>query len=343
MKTYSLKCQILSPLHIGAGEEINPMDYIIKDDRLYRVAFENFVAGMNEKEGAGFESLIDNGDLLEIRRYVAANINAQKESIYAIQVASSVSVLYRSRMDDIQNQLIIFPFIRTEGRAVPLIPGSSIKGSIRTAVISEIAKGSKPPAPKDYREEDEFEAKVMGYKDGKDDPFRGIKIRDVVLNNDATIVREIKNVSKEGNTLRTNGMQIICEVSHSFITGKPIEFETSIAFDDSLFSMNFLSKTLTKDMIVRSCNAFYRDKMEKEYEKFYKGTNCEGISSQLLSTTFNENSFLLRLGRYSGVESVTLDNYRKPKPHGNKAIWGTSRNLAEGKYPMGWMKVSVVE
>jgi hypothetical protein len=49
----------------------------------------------------------------------------------------------------------------------------------------------------------------------------------------------------------------------------------------------------------------------------------------------------MRLGRFSGVESVTLDNYRNPKPPGGKTIWGTSRNLTEGLYPMGWVKVEV--
>lgn len=343
MKTYKLKCQILSPLHIGAGEEINPLDYIIKDDRCYRVSFENFVAGMSEKERAIFESLIDKGDLVEMRKYITANIDAQKDSVYSTQVGGSVSGLYRSKMADIQNQLIISPFLRTERGARVLIPGSSIKGAIRTAVISEIAKGSRLPSPKEYREEDEFEAKVMGYKDGKDDPFRGIKIRDVGLDNDAVIVREVKNLSKKGNALQTNEMQMICEVLHSLVTGTPIEFETSISFDDYLFSLNFLSKKLTMEMIVRSCNAFYRDKVEKEHDKFYKGTSLEGWSSQLLSTMVDENSFLLRIGRYSGVESVTFDNYRKPKPPGKKGVWGTSRNLAEGKYPMGWVKVSINE
>jgi hypothetical protein len=39
---------------------------------------------------------------------------------------------------------------------------------------------------------------------------------------------------------------------------------------------------------------------------------------------------------------VTLDNYRNPKPPGNKTQWGTTRNLVEEIFPMGWVKVSII-
>jgi hypothetical protein len=88
---------------------------------------------------------------------------------------------------------------------------------------------------------------------------------------------------------------------------------------------------------------FYKDKMEQEHKIFYKGSEVEKISDQLLNISFDDNSFLLRLGRFSGVESVTLDKYRNPKPSGKKSVWGTSRNLAEGLFPIGWIKVTVSE
>ncbi len=236
---------------------------------------------------------------------------------------------------------MISPFIRTKGEVIPFIPGSSLKGAIRTAIISELAQTSKLQKPKDIREEYEFESKVLGFKDGKNDPFRGLKLRDSCLQKDDTIVKEVKNVSKKDGKLQINDIQIICEVSHSYITGKSVEFETELSFDDSLFSTNFLSKVLTKEQIVKSCANFYKDKMEKEHNKFYKNSESENYSIKLLNASLDENSFLLRIGRFSGVESVTLDNYRNPRPPGNKAVWGTSRNLVEGLYPMGWMMVTM--
>lgn len=343
MKTFRLGFEILSPIHIGSGNGIDPLDYIIKEARLYRLSLENLIIGMDDIERERFEELINKGDLMEIRKYISERINTERDSLYSVEVSQEVMNLYNTKIGDIQNQLLISPFIRTEGGARPLIPGSSIKGAIRTAVISELAKNSNLPKPKDFKEEKEFESKVLGYKDGKDDPFRGIKIRDKTLPEDSTIIRRVRNVSKKEGGLQPNEIQIICEVSHSYITGKPLKIETSISFDDSLFSTNFLSMVLTKGQVIKSCRDFYRNKMEMEHNKFYKNSKVESLSTQLLETPFDEDSFLLRIGRFSGVESVTLDNYRNPKPPGNKRVWGTSKNIVEGIYPMGWVKVTVSE
>lgn len=342
MNEYKLKCETLSPIHIGTGQEIDPLNYIIEGGRLYKISFIKFVTLMNEAERLRFETLLTKGNLVEIRRYVAENIDKDKDSAYSIGVSPAVESLYRSKLGEIQNQLLIHPFIRTQGEYLTLIPGSSIKGALRTAIVSEIAKQSNLPKPKDIREEYGFESKVLGYKDGKDDPFRAIKIRDQSLQKDDVIVREVRNASKrKGGDLQTNEIQIICEVSHSSITGRQVEFDTVISFDEELFATKFLSKTFTIEQIIKSCKNFYRDKMEYEHKKFYRTSEVEKFSTELLDVPLDERSFIMRLGRFSGVESVTLDNYRNPKPPGGRGVWGTSRNLAEGLYPMGWVKVKV--
>lgn len=342
MRILKLQCEIVTPIHIGSGSEIDPFKYVIKDGYLYEICFEKFIANLTERERSAFETMIDTGDIVKLREYIINNADTQKHSLYSMEVSDGISSLYHSRKADIQNQLLINPFIRTEGKTKPFIPGSSVKGAIRTAIISELARKKRIPKPRDFREENVFEAKVLGYKDVKNDPFRAVKIRDALLNNDNTIVRDIRNVSKtNGNLLKANKIQIICELTHSSITGHAISFETDLLIDDALYSTRFLGKSLTKEQIVASCTMFYRDKMENEHKKFYQNTEAEICSTQLLNTPLDENSFLLRLGRFSSVESVTLDNYRNPRPPGNKTVWGTTRNLAEGIYPMGWLRVNI--
>jgi CRISPR-associated protein Csm5 len=342
MNKYKLKCEILSPIHIGTGHEIDPLDYIIEGGRLYKISFIKFVTLMNDAERLRFETLLTKGNLAEIRTYVAENINKDKDSAYSIEVTPTVERLYRLKLSEIQNQLLIHPFIRTQGEYLTLIPGSSIKGALRTAIVSELAKQSNLPRPKDIKEEYGFESKVLGYKDGKDDPFRAIKIRDQSLQRDDMIVREVRNASKrKAGDLQTNDIQIICEVSHSSITGRQVKFDTVISFDEELFATKFLSKIFTVEQIIKSCKNFYRDKMEYEHKMFYQTSEVEKFSTELLDMLLDERSFIIRLGRFSGVESVTIDVYRNPKPPGGKAVWGTSRNLAEALYPMGWVKVRV--
>lgn len=342
MKVFKLRCEVLSPIHIGAGNEIDPLNYMIQNGRLYKISFENLVASLDMTGRAKFEELIDKGNLVEIRKFVAGNINKDRDAIFTVEVSAKVESLYKSKIGDIQNQLLINPFIRTEGESVVFMPGSSIKGAIRTAVISEAAKNSNLPVPKEPREIYGFESRVLGYKDGKDDPFRGMKIRDKSLQKDDTVIRNVINASKKrGESLRANDIQIICEVMHSEITGHAVSFETEISFDEQLYSTRYLSKSLDMENIIKSCASFYRDKLEQENIKYYKNSDVEPISKQLLDTALDKTSFILRVGRFSGVESVTLDRYRNPRPPGNKSAWGTSRNLAEGLYPMGWLRVEV--
>ncbi|MGA2782864.1 MAG: type III-A CRISPR-associated RAMP protein Csm5 [Smithella sp.] len=343
MRTYKLSCEILSPIHIGAGHELSPLDYIIKDSVLHKISFEKFVLSMDDNQRAMFEKLIEKGNLVDIRKYVSDHFKGDTDMLYSVKVSPQVGKLYSTKLEDIQNQLIINPFIRTQGEVAPLIPGSSLKGAIRTAVVSEQAKRDRPPKPTTPREEYEFEARVLLNKDAKDDPFRAIKVRDVLMQNAQFVVREIKNMSraKQGRVLKANSIQMICEVSGSRMTGQPIAFETGFLIDDALISTHFLSKALSVNEIIHACKVFYRDKMEKEHKKFYADTEAQVISRQILDMPLDDNSFFLRVGRFSGVESVTIDEYRNPRPPQGKG-WGDTRNLAEGLYPMGWIKATLV-
>lgn len=338
MGRYKVECEILSPLHIGAGDTIEPMDYVIKDGRLHGISFERFCARLDKAGGAAFEALIDKGNLVEIRSFVARNFAPERDALCSVEVSPQVEALYKSKINDIRHQLMIAPFIKTEGAEVPYVPGSSLKGAVRTAIISEAARKSGLKPPRDAREERQFEAQVLNSRDPKDDPFRGLKIRDKSLAPGETIVREVKNVSRKRGP---SAIPMICEVSHSLVNGKPVVFEAEVIIDEDLFGAGFLSGKLTMAEVIASCNAFYGEKMKREHSKFYKGTASEKVSERLLSVPLENGSFLLRIGRFQGAESVTLDGYRNPRPPGNKTVWGTSRNLAEGIYPMGWVKATV--
>ena len=176
----------------------------------------------------------------------------------------------------------------------------------------------------------------------KDDPFRGIKVTDGILPLNFTIISQVKNVIKNGDgILQSNNIQLICEVTYSKISGRSTEFESNWIIDDNIFSINYLSRKFTIEGIKNACNSFYKDKLSMEDKKFYNNSAISHISNSLLNEEIEDNCFLIRLGRFSGIESVTIDNYRNPKPLGKKEIWGTSRNLVEMKYPLGWVKIRI--
>ena len=343
MTIKKIHCEILSPIHIGSGKEINPLEYIIRDGWLYKISLEKFVFDMDAAGRAEFEAVIEMGDLIKLRKFMADHINIERDTVYAVEVSSAIERIYGEKFGDIRNRLLTKPFLRTQNETTPLIPGSSFKGAVRTAIISEFAKEKKPPKPKNFRDERMFESAVMGYDDAKNDPFRALKIRDFLLQGESTQIRTVENVSrgKEG-VLRFTGVQMTCEATRSILTDTPVKFEIEFLFDGLLFKKGFVKEKITPERIVAACNAFYRPKMEMEHEKFYRNSEAEFPSKQLLEVPVEENSFLIRLGRFSGVESVTLDEYRNPRPPGKRSVWGHSRNIIEGRYPMGWVKATFV-
>lgn len=344
MKTFELRCDVLSPLHIGTGKEMEPLSYVIKDCRLHLVSFEQLMCAFDETQRADFEDLINKGDLVEIRRFTAEAMLKYGKALYTVETSTDVAAMYNAKINDIRNQLIIHPFIRTCLK--PVIPGSSIKGAIRTAIVSEFARRKRLPRPSGYRAECEFESKALGYRDAKDDPFRCLKIRDAQIEEDDIIVRRVVNVSrKKGGPLQENDIKVVCEATHSRLSGKDAAFSVGLLMDDKLAATGFTGRAFSISDIIECCRAFYDDKVRMEHEKFYNGSMmAQASSEQLISgmESLEKNEFLLRVGRFSGVESVTLDTYRNPRPPKQMTRWGTSRNLAEGRYPMGWIKVTVL-
>jgi len=43
---------------------------------------------------------------------------------------------------------------------------------------------------------------------------------------------------------------------------------------------------------------------------------------------------IIRVGRFSGISAVTINNFRIKE--------AKTRNLFEGKYPMGWVKIKFI-
>lgn len=354
MKRYTLFGEVLSPVHIGSGLEWEPLDYTINSatQKLHRFDIADLLPKMQPEEIEHLNIFNDRGDLNAVKQLITqkANEYLTADQDAGITVTPEIADLYENKIDDIRNQLLISPMIRLKSSQQVYLPGSSLKGAIRTAIVSALAKNSGLAKPNPFgREVWNFEATVLKYRDAKQDPFRAVKIQDAALGSDASIICKVSNVSKnENHTLMPNSIQLILEVTHSKVTKsvyrKSLTFHTELRLDVPLMQQrNAVSQKFSIEQIRDCCNAFYRDKLQMEHEKFYAGSFASEISEQLLNEPFAENEFLLRLGRFSGVESVTLDEYRNPQPPGRSRGWGKSRNIADEKYPMGWLKMQIKE
>ncbi len=253
--------------------------------------------------------------------------------------------------------VFIYSFIRSNDFK-PYIPGSSIKGSIRTALLNYYFNKGYKENNKNIICELKLKNKWINGRnveneilhnernDPKTDPFRAVFIQDLFFrrNNEIFIGHVINRRLKNGNlTDSSQSWQMFYETTGSLISNpqtEPDDFSTDygeIRINELLENKADFNYKINLGDIRESCNEFYKKIAENEYNKFFKKENNIKFDklSELIEDT-NENQFILRIGKFSHIESMTLDNFEKFKP----GRFGSSRNLLEGRYALGWVKIT---
>lgn len=138
METLNLRLEALTPVRIGSYVgQITPYDYVISGGNCYVISDDKLSAFLGEKgliEDFS-EAIRRKAQAFNIGDYLASNgvsdeAGLKSLSRYVVQVHGNARPLQ------------MMPLIRDVGNK-PYVPGSSIKGAIRTAVIYNYLKGLK--------------------------------------------------------------------------------------------------------------------------------------------------------------------------------------------------------
>ena len=116
--------------------------------------------------------------------------------------------------------------------------------------------------------------------------------------------------------------------------------------DTRYFSVpNGVGRKLSFEDIRKSCKAFYkrvliheRDNFFKDFDKQMKNAKVSEMYDEFLRLNEEPDSFMIRLGKHSGRNSLSLNliNKKGIEPKSRKLI------LKDGKYlPVGWIMVTV--
>jgi CRISPR-associated protein Csm5 len=346
MKPYKMTITILSPVHIGSGADIDPLEYVVKDGVFYRLNLPAFLSQMDASRRAEFNQKANDPNPLVLRDFICRHIAPERYCCFKAD-GGAFEPDYRSSLQNPQRRLEVNLFTRTPGNWQAYLPGSSIKGAIRTAVISELAKDKKPQNPNPKY----FENDVLGCSDPRTDPFRCLKISDALLPEAPTFIDKAEIFKlNEGEGHDPAGIQMFYEQCFSMLDGETICAAGTLHIDDKLplqyvsdkrqsRKIHAVSMKLEASFVAGACRAFYLPKMQAEHNKFYcSNPEVERYSQQLLRVKYEDNEFPLRLGRFSHVECTTVDTFRRPH---NPKGWGSTRTLSAGRMPMGWVKVSL--
>ena len=379
-EVYKLTVEPITCVHIGNGEELTPLDYLLKKSKQGNDLFLAYDSdsvlrriAKDKSKSALFEQLSSTQDMKKLSNFFHAEFNVSEDLKYACDTTKEFAYNYEKNKDTdpLQNGRFVLQMYRPEGRKTPVIPGSSLKGSIRTAVLNDLMAAL---SDNDYNKlQDDFsnckssfqkksfentiQNKVLNKNNAKNDPFRAVEIGDCNFESKNTqLVGIIKNVAtnKENEIVVYNSGLVQSEV----IRGKLCQSETAIIgtaeirLNTDLANRELqgkgVGKKISKEEISRACNYFYWREFENEYETFYKATVDDNV--RLITQLYKElneikdskdNSFIIRVGRWSQVEFVTFEeNFRSPQ--NNK--YGTTRWLFDydGQYlPLGWCKCTI--
>ncbi len=323
----------LSPVHIGCDEVYEPSNFVIADGLLHDLDPADLAADLSDDERKQLTALAEGREPIgALQRFfrehakrfagLARHQVAVAEAIVSEYEKSAGRPTQRGAAGEATYNL--FPIARTAYRPfdnMPYLPGSSLKGSIRTAWLNHLNGGAaltvddKADAKRAPRR---LQERLLGYAAGKfeNDPFRHIGLADAHPEEDGTTppTRVLYAISKKKRRPREgeSGSPELKVFLETVPDALPAAFLGELR----------LSGTIEWNALCDACNGFYKPQLEAELNHAVLGglidAEWRSIIAALLASELGElmtahQGFLLRVGRHSGAESVTLDGVRDIK------------------------------
>ena len=349
--TWQLAITPLSPVHIGTGEDYEPTQYVIDGDGLYSFSPEAALRALPEAACADLSRILSGPPTVDLLKQVQAFFHRQAERLFpeaehVIPVLPTIAAEYaervgrtaqRERERDIINQLRI---ARTYGDAAtrrPILPGSSLKGSIRTALLDRVNDGASLPddikrLPAHARNVP-FQKHLFGYDQFNQDPMRLVQLGDAAdVRPPETLGTEIRYaVNRKRQPVTKDGREIAAQaenlrqVVECIPSLRPRAFQGRLSLQElgGLTGPKLPAPELrwTFEELAEACQAFYRPILERELQELgsrgYLDATWRAAIRQILDAqepAFSaRRAFLLRVGFHSGAESVTLNGVRSIK------------------------------
>ncbi len=362
MKPHRLRIKVLSPLHIGTGEVYEPTDFFVHPKGYLGVLdFDKFIAHFSQKELTAFKVLCQKGELSAlVKLYQLVDALAQTflnqglDDFVLRKVALSRGFLnhYNSLKELLNNprelqkkfnQFTIYRTAFSPNEKVPIIPGSAVKGAIRTAILNMRRTKAKGRSWHDYCQQrnphsqprcnsKRLENDILQFQKFHEDPFRLIKVSDFRPVGEVN-TRIVYAVNRKKNGGAGKGPYQILEVVEP---GAIFEGEITILPEN-----RFIKNPVTFEEIKEALKNFYKKEYGREFEEVKR---IEGDPPVL-----PEKGFPLRVGRHCGAECVTIEGFRcivvrerggfKIKNHAT-TLWLASDisrpETARGLKPFGW-------
>jgi CRISPR-associated protein Csm5 len=372
----------LTPVHVGCGEDYEPTHYVIDGEWLYPfdpTRLPLTTESRNELRRAAGQPA--DAALLAVQRFFdGMRDDCIGASRYAVSVAPGVSQWHASRIGQGQrtdprarttlNQLEIERTAHHPHSGEPYLPGSSLKGALRTAWLNRIDPLGRPADPtlRDRPGSAQLERELLGGHFASD-PFRLVSLADASGEDvQARIVFAVDRDKRERidpatGQPREKNLNVRREV---LAPAQLRALRTEVRFA-SVPTLHAPPDAPAKDRridgfaeLARAATTFYRARFDEEaavlrQRRFVDDAWLDGIEALLggLASAFAAgDAMLVRVGRHCGAESVTLSMRRsiairrgpgRPPEYARSAttLWlaADRADARSAMQPFGWIVV----
>ncbi len=359
--------ETLSPVHVGSGVKyINNVDFFYDHSTIHiidtRRLFSEIEKVCSEGEIPSLIDAIEDRELLTWLTKRGIEFRNFTRTSYRLPNFASREILEHLR----------------DGRGKPIVPGSTLKGAFRTAVLRSLVEGEhydvlrkikellrqkRDLKEKDLKRIDSIIAKDLLGKDPNHDLLRTLSVGDFAFSREDLILNEvsIKSLQRDGG-IRDKHFKIFPELLKigSCSTGV-IGFDNFLpSQDDANAGSVFGFKTKITPEFLRTATLGLNRRIAEDEKRFfsYRNKSMASFYQKLLDEmeSLEENELILRISWGSGWKSITgellpsqdldveIRSKLKLAPHRLGFEFPKSRKVVwteSGDYPLGWVKISL--
>lgn len=415
MIVYRFQATPLTPIHVGDGATLAPEDYLIEGDHLIQFNRSATLRDMLPEVRRQLEERLDRNDFQAAQEILRKSVKPPHHRCRIQIGAESKADLLKAvgnPLDPVVRQRAVQGFVRNPLTGRPYLPGSALKGAIRTAVVSRLLgaaeitrlheearplialethrrserrerQKNRPLNPQE-QEQVLTEAKVavhaqlverLALRYGEynpdrrkvterleHDPFRLLKVADAELPTNCTRIDKVWPVKRDGKE-DTKGIQMHFERLLSRGDGiEDSQFTVELELDELAAGDARVKVGRRLDMATLrlACNSFYTGRILAEQRRFFADAQpperlfgAQGLikinpDKVLVAKSIQESGFLLRIGRFSHFESLSVDGLRqgwniqarRPIEEGSSRTLCRCRPTTDGAsmaLPFGWL------
>jgi len=347
MATFRLEITPVTPLHIGSGEELPGYNYYIEDGVWYVYHIEDVLGALDMKtRNSLLQVATDN--IMGLTAELATHAGLLKRcACYVGQSSAAATAAWRLAAQN-RSQALVQRFLH--GSRGPYVPGSSLKGALRTALLFACMQ-PRQEMPTDRRAAAALEAEVFQYPINSIgiDPLRFLKIGDSNVLAAGTTLRTLVRWARDKNTNAWQEQVAIlaectpCALEQAATPGaRPPGFAAQLTLaedsrraaqrgEHSGFAANI-------DTLLAACRMFYGQHLwaERNFTKSQAGLGTAYRALLEYAAALPPHAALIRLGFGAGRDSVTV-NTALPAPEHSR-----SRQLVDNQWPLGWAELRVL-